>query len=41
MARKEAKKVVSEARTQAFAGLYQSLGTKEGEKSIYKLAKGR
>ena len=32
---------VSEVRTQAFEGLYQSLGTKEGEKSIYKLAKGR
>jgi len=32
---------VSEARTQAFEGLYQSLGTKEGEKSIYKPAKGR
>jgi len=41
IARKEAKKAVSEARTQAFEGLYQSLGTKEGEKSIYKLAKGR
>jgi len=32
---------VSEAKTQAFDRLYQSLGTKEGEKSIYKLAKGR
>jgi len=32
---------VSEARTQAFEGLYQTLGTKEGEKSIYMLAKGR
>jgi len=32
---------VIEARTQAFEGLYQSLGTKEGEKSIYKLFKGR
>ena len=41
IARKEAKKAVSEARTQAFEGLYQSLGTKEGEKSIYKLANGR
>jgi len=41
IAKKEAKKAVSEARTQAFEGLYQSLGTKEGEKSIYKLAKGR
>jgi len=41
IARKEAKKAVSEARTQAFEGFYQSLGTKEGEKSIYKLAKGQ
>ena len=41
IARKEAKKAVSEARTQAFEGLYQSLGTKKGEKSIYKLANGR
>jgi len=41
IARKEAKKAVNEARTQAFEGLYQSLGTKEGDKSIYKLAKGR
>jgi len=32
---------VSEARTHAFEGLYQSLGAKEGEKSIYKLAKGQ
>jgi hypothetical protein len=31
---------VSEARTQAFEGLYQSFGTKEGEKIIYRLAKG-
>jgi len=31
---------VNKARTQAFQRLYQSLGTKEGEKSIYKLAKG-
>jgi len=32
---------VSEARNQAFQGFYQYLGTKDGEKSIYKLAKGR
>ena len=31
----ETKKAVSEARTQAFDWLYQSLRTKEGEKSIY------
>jgi len=30
---------VSKARIQAFEGLYQSLGTKEGDKSIYKIAK--
>jgi len=32
---------VIEARTLAFEGLYQSLGTKDREKSIYKLAKDR
>lgn len=32
--------MVSEARTQTFDGLYLSLGTKEGEKSIYMLIKG-
>ena len=30
-----------EAKTQAFEGSYQCSGTKEGEKHIYKLAKGR
>jgi len=30
-AKKETKKTVSKARTQGFGGLYQSLGTKEGE----------
>ena len=30
IARKEAKKAMIEAITQAFEGLYQSLGTKEG-----------
>jgi len=40
IAKKESKKLVSEAKTQAFDRLYQSLGTKEGEKFIYKLAKG-
>jgi len=34
---REREKVVSEERTQVF---YQSLGTKEGEKSIYKFDKG-
>lgn len=28
---------MSEERTQTFDGLHQSLGTKEGEKSIYRL----
>lgn len=37
----ETKKTMSEARTQAFDKLYQSLGTNEGEKSMYRLAKRR
>ncbi|KAH1219602.1 LINE-1 retrotransposable element ORF2 protein [Glycine max] len=40
-ARNETKKAVSEARAQAFDGLYQALGTRDGERSIYRLAKGR
>lgn len=32
---------MSEARTQTFEFFYQSLGVKEGEKSIYKFTKGR
>ena len=32
--------MVNEARARAFDGLYQSLGTKEGIKSIYRFAKG-
>ncbi|KAL5172704.1 Craniofacial development protein 2 [Glycine soja] len=39
--RNETKKAVSEARAQAFDGLYQALGTRDGERSIYRLAKGR
>jgi hypothetical protein len=39
--KKETTNALNEARTQTFDGLYQSLGTKEGEKSIYSLAKGR
>lgn len=31
---------MSQERTQASDALYQSLGIKEGEKSIYKLVKG-
>jgi hypothetical protein len=32
---------VSEARGQMYDGLYQWLGTKEGEKDIYRMAKSR
>ena len=32
---------MNESRTQPFNRLYQSLGAKEGEKSIYMLAMGR
>ncbi|KAL5184476.1 LINE-1 retrotransposable element ORF2 protein [Glycine soja] len=35
------RKETSEARAQAFDGLYQALGTRDGERSIYRLAKGR
>ncbi|KAH1197968.1 Craniofacial development protein 2 [Glycine max] len=41
IARNETKKAVSEARAQAFDGLYQALGTRDGERSIYRLAKSR
>ncbi|KAH1193556.1 Craniofacial development protein 2 [Glycine max] len=41
IARNETKKAVSEARAQAFDGLYQALGTRDRERSIYRLAKGR
>ncbi|KAH1250173.1 Craniofacial development protein 2 [Glycine max] len=41
IAKNETKKAVSEARAQAFDGLYQALGTRDGERSIYRLAKGR
>ena len=39
--KKKTKVTVSEARTRAYEGLYQSLGTKEGEKGIYRIAKSR
>jgi hypothetical protein len=39
--RKTAKRAVSEARGQMYDGLYQRLGTKEGEKDIYRMAKSR
>jgi hypothetical protein len=41
MAKKATKRAVSEARGQAYEDLYQLLGTKEGEKDIYRMAKIR
>jgi hypothetical protein len=41
VAKKTAKRMVSEARGQIYDGLYQRLGTKEGEKDIYRMAKSR
>jgi hypothetical protein len=41
VAKKTAKWAVSEARDQVYDGLYQRLGTKEGEKNIYRMAKSR
>jgi hypothetical protein len=41
VAKKTAKRVVSEVRGQIYDGLYQQLGTKEGEKDIYRMAKSR
>jgi hypothetical protein len=41
VAKKTAKRAVSEARGQIYDGLYQRLGTKEGEKDIYRMAKSR
>ena len=41
LAKKDAKKTVSEARDEAYEGLYQFLGTKDGERRIFKLAKSR
>ncbi len=40
-AKKEVKKVVSEAKKKAFENFYKKLDTKEGEKDIYKIAKVR
>jgi hypothetical protein len=39
--KKTAKRAVSEARDQMYDGLYQWLGTKEGENDIYRMAKSR
>ncbi|KAJ1698835.1 hypothetical protein LUZ63_007347 [Rhynchospora breviuscula] len=41
LAKKNAKKAVSEARGRTYEDLYQKLSTKEGEKDIYKIAKLR
>ena len=41
MAKKAAKRAVGEARGRAYEDLYQRLGTKEGERDIYKMAKIR
>jgi hypothetical protein len=41
MAKKIAKRVVSEARGQMYDGLYQWRDINEGEKGIYKMAKSR
>jgi hypothetical protein len=41
VAKKTIKRAVSEARSQMYDGLYQRLGTKEGEKDIYRMAKSR
>jgi hypothetical protein len=41
VAKKIVKRAVSEARCQMYDGLYQRLGTKEGEKDIYRMAKSR
>jgi hypothetical protein len=41
VAKKTAKRTVSEVRGQMYDGLYLRLGTKEGGKDIYRMAKGR
>ena len=41
MAKKGVKRAVGEARGRAYEDLYQRLGTKEGERDIYKMAKIR
>jgi hypothetical protein len=41
VAKKTTKRAVSEARGQMYDGLYQRLGTKEGEKDIYRMTKSR
>jgi hypothetical protein len=41
VAKKIANRAVSEANDQMYDGLYQQLGTKQGEKDIYKMVKSR
>jgi hypothetical protein len=41
VAKKTAKRTVSEVRGRMYDGLYQRLGTKEWEKDIYRMAKSR
>ena len=41
MAKKTAKRAVSEAKGQAYEDLYQRLSTKEGEKDIYMMNRAR
>jgi hypothetical protein len=41
VAKKTAKRAVSEVRGQMYDGLYRRLGKKEGEKNIYRMAKSR
>jgi hypothetical protein len=41
VAKKAAKRAVSEERSRMYDGLYQRLGMKEGEKDIYRMAKSR
>jgi hypothetical protein len=41
VAKKTAKRAVSEARGQMYDGLYQRLGTKEWENDIYRMVKSR
>jgi hypothetical protein len=41
VAKKTVKQTVSEARGRMYDGLYQRLGTKKGEKDVYRMAKSR
>jgi hypothetical protein len=41
VAKKTAKRAMSEARGRMYDGLYQRLSTKEGENDIYRIAKSR